>query len=277
MSNRTIVRLKGTEQIFRQIFGDRDVYSVPDFSDCLEYDDERKLEEQQWFKVDNFTSQDYCPEYLKEPLQTVYDNINSDEFPYIDYLFGTLNDEQVLWFLHVTAGKYIKRTLLQFFNGEPDLVENDRKLLELANEPHAYFVRQSNTLYFKNLSSITSIFKGIEILFREATDEEVIEFVNSPVVTLGAGYVTDMIKTQNRKRLKAAKEKYDSFTPEQKEVLNDYLRDYCPDLARGDDGSYVVNRESELAMLLNGINQRYYTTPIDNERRLANSVSVLGR
>lgn len=277
MSNRTIVRLKGTEQIFRQIFGDRDVYSVPDFSDCLEYDDERKLEEQQWFKVDNFTSQDYCPDYLKEPLQTVYDNINSDEFPYIDYLFGTLNDEQVLWFLHVTAGKYIKRTLLQFFNGEPDLVENDRKLLELANEPHAYFVRQSNTLYFKNLSSITSIFKGIEVLYREATDEEVTEFVNSPVVTLGAGYVTDMIKTQNRKRLKAAKEKYDSFTPEQKEVLNDYLRDYCPDLARGDDGSYVVNRESELAMLLNGINQRYYTTPIDNERRLANSVSVLGR
>ena len=155
------------------------------------------------------------------------------------------------------------------------MINDSRKILELSNEPNAFLDIPSNTLYFKNLSTLTSIFKGIEVLFREATDEEVQEFIDTPVISMGDGYLREMIKTPNRKRLKAAKERYDSFTNEQKNLLNEYLHNYCPELARAEDGSYIVSNEAELTKLLNGINQRYYTTPIDNERRLANSVSVL--
>ena len=68
--------------------------------------------------------------------------------------------------------------------------------------------------------------------------------------------------------------KYESFSDEQKLLLDEYLHDYCPELEKTDNG-YKVNNEVEMTKLLNGINQRYYTTPVDKERRLANSVSVL--
>lgn len=272
--NRMVAKLKGRGIRFRQVFNNEEVYNVPNFDESMEYNDEIKLEENQWFRVDDFTEQEYCLDYLKENLRTIYDSISNDEFKIIDYLFGTMNEEKVIWFLNVTPSRYIKNPLIRLLNNEPVLVGNDSKILELPLEPSAYFDVSSDKLYFKNLSLLTSIFKGIEVLYREATDTEVHEFINSPIVSLGAGYVSDMIKTPNRKRLKAAKEKYESFSQEQKAQLDNYLHDYCPELSKGDDG-YVVNCEAELTKLLNGINQRYYTTPIDHERRLANAVSVL--
>ncbi len=272
--SRVLAKIKGRGNRFRQVFNNKEIYRVPNFDECVEYDDELKLEENQWFRVVQFTEQEYCLDYLKEELRPIYDSINSDEFRNIDYLFGTMNEENLIWFHNVTPSRYIKNPIIRLLNNEPSFVENDYSLLELPPEPSAYYDVQLNNLYFKNLSLLTSIFKGVETLYREATDTEVNEFIQSPIVTLAPGYVSDMIKTPNRKRLKAAKEKYDSFSTEQKEQLDVYLHDYCPDLLKGDDG-YIVKNEAELTKLLNGINQRYYTTPIDNERRLANSVSVL--
>ena len=275
MSNRVIAKIKGRGNMFRQIFNDQVIYAVPDFNNAIAYNDELRLEENQWFCVTGFTDQDYCPNFLKDDLQPIYTSIEGENYDRIDFLFGTMNDEHVLWFLNITPSRYLKKPLIQFLDNEPDLIEDNNKILELNNEPNAFLDVPSNIMYFKNLSSLTSIFKGIEVLFREATDEEVRDFIDTPIVTMGEGYTSDMIKTANRKRLKAAKEKYDSFSNDQKARLNEYLHDYCPDLARDDDGGYVVSNEAELTKLLNGINQRYYTTPIDNERRLANSVSVL--
>ncbi len=277
MSNRVIAKLKNrgrSADSFCQIFNDQVVYGVPSFDKCIEYDDERKLEDDQWFCIDAFSNKDYCPEYLKNPLQPLYSSIERNDYKRIDYIFGTIDNENILWFLNVTPGRYIKNPLIQLLNNEPKLIENESDVLELANEPSAYFDVRNDKLYFKNLSLITSLFKGIEVLFREATNDEVTEFLESAIVDMGEGYESDMIKTQNRKRLKAAKEKYESFSDEQKLLLDEYLHDYCPELEKTDNG-YKVKNEVEMTKLLNGINQRYYTTPVDKERRLANSVSVL--
>ena len=262
MSNRVIAKLKNrgrSADSFCQIFNDQVVYGVPSFDNCIEYDDERKLEDDQWFCIDAFSNKDYCPEYLKNPLQSLYSSIERNDYKRIDYIFGTMDNENILWFLNVTPGRYIKNPIIQLLNNEPKLIENESDV---------------DKLYFKNLSLITSLFKGIEVLFREATNDEVTEFLESAIVDMGEGYESDMIKTQNRKRLKAAKEKYESFSDEQKLLLDEYLHDYCPELEKTDNG-YKVNNEVEMTKLLNGINQRYYTTPVDKERRLANSVSVL--
>lgn len=277
MSNRVIAKLKNrgrSADSFCQVFNDQIIYAVPSFDNSIEYDDERKLEGGQWFRVDGFCNKEYCPEYLKVPLQPLYSSIERNDYKRIDYIFGTMDNENILWFLNVTPGRYIKNPLIQLLNNEPKLIENESDVLELANEPSAYFDVHNDKLFFKNLSFITSIFKGIEVLFREATNDEVTVFLESAIVEMGEGYKSDMIKTQNRKRLKAAKEKYESFSDEQKLLLDEYLHDYCPELEKTDNG-YKVKNEEEMTKLLNGINQRYYTTPVDKERRLANSVSVL--
>ena len=91
------------------------------------------------------------------------------------------------------------------------------------------------------------------------------------------GYSVDDVKTANRRRIKAAMEKYSSFTPEQRNQLPGYIARYCPGLKYDQEKKkFAVADEKDMTSLLNGINQRYYTTELDSELRLANSVTVLG-
>lgn len=132
------------------------------------------------------------------------------------------------------------------------------------------------TLYFRCLSDITNIFKGIDELFREATNQETQDFLNLDLVNAANNFGVDQVKTANRRRIKAAMEKYNGFSDEQKDLLPEYIQEYCPNLAYDQNTKqYTVSTEDELTNLLNGINQRFYTTSIDGEKRLANSVTSI--
>lgn len=43
-----------------------------------------------------------------------------------------------------------------------------------------------------------------------------------------------------------------------------------------ENDSFKISNEKELKLLLYGIEQRFYTTPDGRERRIANSVIVMG-
>ena len=71
-------------------------------------------------------------------------------------------------------------------------------------------------------------------------------------------------------------DKYSTFTEEQKQRLHIYLQNYNSNLVYDvNTDKFKISSEKELTDLLNGINQRYYTTEIDGEKRLANSVITL--
>ena len=53
-----------------------------------------------------------------------------------------------------------------------------------------------------------------------------------------------------------------------------YIRSYCEDVPV-DGGTFLVGTENHLKKILYGIEQRYYTTPLGNEKRLANSILKL--
>ena len=50
-----------------------------------------------------------------------------------------------------------------------------------------------------------------------------------------------------------------------------YIGEYCQDLIRK-DGTFEVGNEESLKRVLFGIEQRFYTTPVGKEKRLANSI-----
>ena len=96
------------------------------------------------------------------------------------------------------------------------------------------------------------------------------------IINLCQGFTADKVKTANRKRIKAAMDKYNNFSEIQKQKLPNYLRLYNADLTFDDNsGKFTISSEVELTNLLNGINQRYYTTEIDGEKRLASAVIKL--
>ena len=65
-----------------------------------------------------------------------------------------------------------------------------------------------------------------------------------------------------------------SLNETDKNNILDYITDYCPGL-NYQNGKFSIKNENELKDLLYGIEQRFYTTIVGNERRLANSVITL--
>ena len=58
---------------------------------------------------------------------------------------------------------------------------------------------------------------------------------------------------------------------EQKGTVIEYINNYCSDL-KYDNDTFKIKSDDDLKKLLYGIEQRYYTTPIGNEKRCANSI-----
>jgi hypothetical protein len=59
--------------------------------------------------------------------------------------------------------------------------------------------------------------------------------------------------------------------------LLDYIEDYCKQKLNFDQPNqkFEISTDDELKLLLYGIEQRFYTTPFGQEKRLANSVQAL--
>ena len=155
------------------------------------------------------------------------------------------------------------------------VLSNHKNVLVIKEGGDCYYIKDTDKLYFRNLNAITSIFDGINILYREATNQEVEEFFNMEMINVSDGFTKDDVKTANRRRIKEATERYRSFSPEQKARIPSYISKYCPHIYTEATSQFNVNDENSLTDLLNVLNQRYYTTEIDDEKRLANSVTKL--
>lgn len=135
-------------------------------------------------------------------------------------------------------------------------------------------MKSKDLLYFKKLSAITNIFKGIDVLYREATQEETANFLSANFIALKEDYDATKVKQSNRKRIAMAIDSMGKLNEEEKEVVFDTIQQYCPKLV-GSDGKINIGNEEELKLLLYGIDQRFYTTATGNEKRIANSVIKL--
>ena len=117
------------------------------------------------------------------------------------------------------------------------------------------------------------------MLYREATKEETESFLANDFISLKDGYSSNKVKTANRKRIAlAVKTLSELDEPDRKNIFK-YIGDYCPELkvSENDENAFEIGSENELKMLLYGIEQRFYTTPVGGEKRLANSVITLNQ
>ena len=118
------------------------------------------------------------------------------------------------------------------------------------------------------------IFKGMAILYREATDQEVKVFLSNSFITLTDGFETDKVKKTNRKLIAQAVDQFSNMKQEDREKIFSYIKEYCPNLSV-EDQQFAISSNKDLKMLLYGIGQRFYTTPVGDEQRVANSTITL--
>lgn len=230
------------------------------------------LEEGEWFYVENAKSQPYTSGILDHNFASVdFDSLERKDFGKIDFLF--INSGEDIFFQNVSKSRLIsKRSIVCF--GENYEYKNNQQEIVVNDIPDAIFVADENRLYFRRLEAITSIFKGIDQLYREATDEEVSAFLENEFISLQGDYSATNVKTANRKRIALAKKTLDSLSKGDREKIFTYIGEYCPDL-KTDKNAFEVGSEDEMKLLLFGIEQRFYTTPVGGEKRLANSVIPL--
>lgn len=239
---------------------------------CVPYAPSATLEEGEWFYVSEARSQGYTNELLNRQFESVdFDSLGMQDFGAIDFLF--VYEHEGLYFQKVSKAKLIARKSVLCI-GEGFQYKQDRKELVINDCPDAIYSRSEDRLYFRKLESITSIFKGIDQLFREATDEEVFDFLRNDFISLRADYDVSNVKTPNRKRIALAKNTLERLTEVDRGRIFSYIGEYCPDLSQ-DNGTFEIGTEDELKMLLYGIEQRFYTTLVGGEKRLANSVIPL--
>ncbi|CAH1601327.1 hypothetical protein THF1C08_70008 [Vibrio jasicida] len=161
--------------------------------------------------------------------------------------------------------------------GEAAELESTEKRLVVNQVADAVYYKAQDKLVFKNLATISSIFKGIDELYKEATKEEVEKFLEEDFIELADGYDTSKVSKPNRKRIALAMDTLAALPVEERDQMYSYIHSYCEERLKFDkeNNTFEINSDDELKYLLYGIEQRFYTTPLGHEKRLANSVQPM--
>lgn len=269
------LRLRGNVNKYRKILSTNEEV-FPSFTNMvattIPYVPGALSEIDEWFQLSDVSHTNYTLDLFNTDFNTLdFDSLARSEFSKIDFLFVVQGD--TLLFQNVTRTKLASKKHIWDF-GEGYKFQSECNEIVVNSQPDAIYCRDNDSLYFRRLESITSIFKGIDQIYKEATYEETTKFLQSSFIQLGEAYAAENVKTANRKKIALAAKTISNLDPKDLDNIFTYIRDYCPSL-KTTDNKFAVSNEDELKLLLYGIEQRFYTTLVGNERRIANSVIPL--
>ncbi|BCO20050.1 hypothetical protein KUC3_29070 [Alteromonas sp. KC3] len=245
-----------------------------DLNACVPYDPDHNLDEDSWFKIEGFSNQAYGLELLKKKFDSKdYHDLTKANFSKIAYLFAVQGDD--FYFQKITPSLFVKRKTLVF--GETAELEKSQTRLVINVLPDAVYFKAADTLIFKSLATISSIFKGIDELYKEATKEEVEQFLDESFIELSNNYSIEKVSKPNRKRIGLAMKTLEGMSAGDKTNMLEYIDGYCEQRLKFDQQNqkFEISTDEDLKLLVYGIEQRFYTTPFGKEKRLANSVQAI--
>lgn len=242
--------------------------------DVVPYNNDHNLDEESWFQIENFSKQSYFPDFLSNEFSSIeFDEVTRNDYDKIKLLLSVQGNCNCICMQKTLSSLFLKkRSFLKL--GDVVEMDNCENLLVIKELPDAIYFREQDTLLFKNLSIISGIFNGIGEIYREATKEEVSNFLNQSFIGLSNDFSQDKVTAPNRRRIALALQTFSDMTDEDKECIIDYVKDYLSFDEK--TKKFIISSDIDLKKLLYGIEQRYYTTPIGGKKRLANSVLELG-
>ena len=263
------------KEFYRIMLGaDISIYDSLDtmLADTEQYNPATILNEGQWYRLDSFSSLSYMLDEFRIEKETVdYDRITGKEFEQIQYI--CIKQDQYLCFQMIYKARKLKNKIF-LFSGDQSEYRDASPMIIIEECPDAIYDYRKDTLYFKNISRISRIFLGIGDLYREATQEEVQQFLSSECIELGKDFNTTKVGLLNRKRIAIAVDTLNSMDEKDRATVFDYIDEYCPGM-RNEKGKFSIASDNDLKLFLYGVDQRFYTTIVGNEKRIANSVIMM--
>jgi len=268
-----VLRERGVIVTRKILTTDKSVFTLPTVLDTsIDYNPDTLIEECEWFCLSEFSAKEYCFSFLlQEEFSSVdYDELESNDFGKIVFVCGFRDG--FFFFQRITPARQVNQK--RIFFGTQYKYEESSSSIVINEFADAIYCTASDKLFFRKLRDISAIFVGIDDLFREATEKEVTSFLGNDFIELEGDFSSEDVKTNNRKRIVKVQETLNTFSDAEKKKIFDYTKHYCPELANA-NGRFTISDEGSLKSLLHGIEQRYYTTLIGEEQRLANSIIPL--
>lgn len=270
--NQLLAKIKNRKQKnegYRKIIDNKNCYFFPDNIQIIEYNPNTLLEEGQWYYISEFSQQDYCIDLLKqESFDSVdFTTLERENFKKIDYLCS-FQDNNFYYFQKVRSSQLTIKKRLNL--GSPYKLDEESISIVINPYADAIYKKDADTLYFQRLETISSIFKGIEMLYREATEEETIAFFDNEFISLQPTLEIAKIGKASRKRIAMAMTILNKFSEPEKQEIIEYTK--INSGLEFKNNSFTINNEEDVKKLILGIQERYYETPISKEKRIANSI-----
>jgi hypothetical protein len=257
-----------------KLMSDNEIFQLPeDLDNPHIYDSDHNLDDDEWFAITEFSNSEYSIDFITRDFNSAeYNQIGNNDYNNLKFLCS-YQDDNFYFFQKLTSSQTVRKKWFKISN---DPVLSEDPIIIIKPYPDAIYDKEQDILYFKNLTAITTVFPEIGNLYREATDADTEAFLGNDFINLTDNYDVSKVKTANRKRIAMAMDTLNRFTLVEKNQIFDYIKEYCPELDFSEDEEYFeIGTEDNLKHLLYGIEQRYYTTPLGNERRLANSITTL--
>lgn len=220
-----------------------------------------------WFKVDLSSLADVTNPILEleKKVSTSLPTINGTQYKDIKYLIFKRQSDDFYYIQKVLPSAKIYRKTLSFSN-QPEVLDNP--IVVLTDSPDAIFDKNTGHLYFKSLSAMNSIFKGLNTLYRAATTTEVTQFFQlGGLLAVDPSYTVDKVGIPNRKNIAKALDTYNAYSPQVRNSLHSYIQTLG--LPTDANGKYTITDEESLKNFVYAIQERFYTTQASTEKRLA--------
>jgi hypothetical protein len=267
MGNFIFGKVKRKQSMFRIIETENSVYDMDKLNlSGVDYNPMTLIEDDELYKVSSFSTTEFALPFILGDLDSVnHDQITREDLKKLSFICTV---QQHLYFFQViNSSFYVSK---KWFSIDELTLENDKPIITINPFADAIYDKQEDNLYFKKLTAVQKIFKGMDQLYREATNEETQGFLGSEFLDVSVDFSAIKVSVPNRRRIALVKETLKRFTDHEKQAIYEYISDYSQ--VRYSDGKFRIDSDDDLKFVLWGIEQRYYTTPIGSEKRVANSI-----
>lgn len=269
-----MVKVKSSDEFLKVVtFEDNteQVFPMYKIENALCFNPKYKLEDEECYFIPDFSFKEFYLNVLADDFSdTNFKTIKDFEDYKLDFIFWVKGTDY--YFQRVTFKQVVNRKFLRLASKK---IVDEGPVLVIKEEADAYYNKETDILYFKNFNAIKGIFPDIDVLYKEATDAEVIAFLEKDFIQVADGYTVDSVKVSNRKRISMIESVLSDLSEDDLQSILKYIREYNDLIYDSEINKFKIKSEQDLKKLLFGIDQRYYTTVVGNEKRVANSVATV--
>lgn len=272
-----IAKIKGNDEHLYKLVDqvENDDYANINLEEAIVYDSNNDMAHQ-WFKINDFSASPACLPVLTRHFESAdLESLNVANNSDIDFI--AFYDGACFYIQKTPKSNYIKKKQISF-NGDAVSYKTDESVIFISPIPNCIYNRESDVLYFMDISKAYAVFGNLKVNYRDATNAEVVNFLSSDMVEAN-DFDSSKVGISNRKRIASVLNLYNNYNDEQKITLKKYIKEKVGDNIEYDENSckFKIGDEKQLRLLLYGIQQRFYVPPLAEEgdvKVATNSTSI---